>query len=74
MPRGGWRGGGRPLKDEGVTRENVGCRVKSVNKVWLESEKERTGRSIGEIVDRAVEVLQEHPEKQYPGTSEEPDA
>ena len=63
MPRGGWRGGGRPKKDEGTVRELLGCRVKSPVKDWLYSEKERTGRSVGEIVDVAVELLQEHPER-----------
>ena len=63
MPRGGWRGGGRPPKTKGVKRTLLGCRVKDEVRNWLYSEKERTGYSIGELVDLAVETLQKCPEK-----------
>ncbi len=66
MPRGGWRGGGRPPKTEGVKRTLLGCRVKDDVKNWLYAEKDRTGASVGEIVDLAVTVLQETPARHLP--------
>lgn len=71
MSRGGWRGGGRPAKPDSERRKHIGCRIHPDNYAWLESERERTGHSVGEIVDQAIETLQEHPEKQYPGQQEE---
>lgn len=66
MARGGWRGGGRPPKTAGVKRILLGCRVKEDIRQWLYAEKDRTGQSVGELVDLAVEVLQEHPDRLPP--------
>ncbi len=66
MSRGGWRGGGRPSKPVGEKREHIGCRIKADNRSWLLTERERSGHSIGELVDFAVEILQQHPEKFSP--------
>jgi len=66
VTRGGKRdGAGRPRKDDGL-RRHFGCRLKEDNIEWIQSEKERTGCSIGELVDLAVEVLQKHPEELPP--------
>jgi hypothetical protein len=66
MPRGGWRGGGRPPKAEGIKRDLLGCRVLPENKAWLYAERDRTGKSVGEIVDLAIDTLQASPKKQFP--------
>jgi hypothetical protein len=65
-PRGGWRGGGRPPKEEGQLREHFGCRIKAANLTWLQETRERTVLSAGEIVDLAIELLQAHPEELPP--------
>ncbi len=71
MPRGGSRkGSGRPLKTAGEKRDVLNCRIKASNKQWLEQERERVDRSIGELVDLAIEVLQTHPKMQFPEAEE----
>lgn len=70
MARGGWRGGGRPPKTEGEKREHFGCRLAVRSLDWLKAERERTGKSAGEIVDRAIEVLQDTPKWHYPNKAE----
>ena len=62
-PRGGWRGGGRPLKEQGKPREHFGCRIKASNLAWIQEQREQLGLSAGEIIDLALELLQEHPKK-----------
>lgn len=63
--RGGKRAGsGRPAK-KGSTKIRT-VRLKEKNANWLESEAYRTGRGQGDIVDLAIETLQEHPEKHFP--------
>ncbi len=59
MPRGGKReGAGRPQKTPGEMRVTLNCRIRESLKDWLSNESERTGKSIGEIIDIAVERLQ----------------
>lgn len=70
-PRGGDRGGRRPLKTEGDPRLSFTCRIKESNKNWIKSESERTGWSIGELADLAVEILQKHPEELPPDAETE---
>lgn len=54
MPRGGKReGAGRPKIER--ARKTLSCRVKPETLDFLEEEKERTQKSLGEIVDEAVE-------------------
>lgn len=66
MPRGGNRpGSGRKLKDD-APREVLNCRVRKDTKDWFTSERERTGRSLGELVDLAADTLQASPKKQFP--------
>lgn len=62
-PRGEKRAGGRPPIAEEMKRQNLVCRVAPETKLWLEEQKSETDKSIGELVDRAVEVLQKHPEE-----------
>ena len=62
-PRGGWRGGGRPPKTEGEKREHFGCRIKASNLAWLNSTKELTEKSTGEIIDFALEALKDDLDK-----------
>lgn len=72
-PRGGWRGGGRPAIPEEQKRQTLACRVSPTTKQWLEEQKTQTGKGIGEIVDLAVEILQNHPEELPPGAETEED-
>lgn len=65
-PRGEKRAGGRPPIAENKKRQNLVCRVAPETKLWLEGQKAETDRSIGELVDRAIEVLQKHPEESFP--------
>lgn len=65
MTRGGKReGAGRPRKSE-EARVHFGCRLKETNAEWIQAEKERTGKSAGEIADLAIELLQKHPEEAF---------
>lgn len=69
--RGGKRkGAGRPRKSD-EPRLHFACRMKESNREWIKAESERTGYSMGELVDVAVEVLQEHPENLPPDAIEE---
>ena len=61
--RGGKRkGAGRPRKSD-EARLHFACRMKESNREWIKTESERTGWSMGEIADLAVEVLQKNPEE-----------
>ncbi len=64
-PRGGWRGGGRPAISDDLKRQTLTCRVAPETKVWLENQKAEADKSIGELIDLAVEVLQKHPEEAF---------
>jgi len=67
MTRGGARkGSGRKAKTQKEKRHPLNCLASYQTVVWINSERERTNKSIGELVDLAVEVLQEHPEKLPP--------
>lgn len=64
--RGGKRkGAGRPRKSD-EPRLHFACRMKESNREWIKTESERTGWSMGEIADLAVEVLQKHPDELPP--------
>jgi hypothetical protein len=68
MPRGGQRSGsGRPLKTPGEKRAVLNCRIKASNKEWLEQLRERCDKSIGELIDQAVEALKAQPDKDWLG-------
>lgn len=70
MTRGGKReGAGRPRKSN-EARIHFGCRIKETNAEWIQSEKLRTGKSVGEITDLAIEVLQKHPEESFPSVED----
>ena len=63
ITRGGKRkGAGRPRKSD-EARLHFACRMKESNRQWIKTESERTGWSMGEIADLAVEVLQKNPEE-----------
>lgn len=65
--KGGDRGGRRPLKTEGDPRQPFSCRLRQSNLNWLTQERERTGKSAGEIVDHLIET--HRPEDQLPDKS-----
>ena len=61
--RGGARkGAGRPSLPDSDRRKTLNVRVKTETSVWLHAERERFGLSMGELVDIAIELLQEHPD------------
>ncbi len=68
-PRGGDRGGRRPLKTQGDPRLSFTCRIRESNRNWIKQEAERTGWSVGELTDLAIESLREQPEKLPPDLS-----
>ncbi len=60
--RGGTRpGAGRKAK-KGET-DTIICRVKKSNKEWLIAESKQIGLSTGDIVDKAIDIYRDHPEK-----------
>ena len=71
MPRGGDRGGRRPKLSETEKRRVLNCRVRPDHYEWLVSERERTNKSTGEIVDLALETLKQSPKKQFPNSQKE---
>lgn len=67
MARGGIRpGSGRPFKKADAKRDTLTCRVDPDVRAWLVTEKDRTGKSVGELVDYAVETLQDSPGRRLP--------
>lgn len=76
-PRGGKReGAGRPTRADKEGKQPkviLSCRVEQETKDFLQAEEERTGWSIGELTDLAIERLQEHPESLPPDRPEKPD-
>ena len=62
-PRGEKKAGGRPPIAEELKRVTLTCRVKPETKQWLENQKITIEKGIGEIVDQAIEVLQQHLDK-----------
>ncbi|WP_373531205.1 hypothetical protein [Vampirovibrio sp.] len=70
MTRGGKRdGAGRPTRSDKEGKQPkvvLSCRVEAETLAFLDSEKQRTDRSIGELTDLAVFLLQKHPEESFP--------
>jgi|GEM_PF-3185647 len=73
--RGGKReGSGRPKREqrEGKPPKVVlSCRVEAETVAFLKQEEQRTSKSIGELVDLAIEVLQENSEELPPNLESE---
>jgi len=64
--RGGKRkGAGRPRKSD-EARLHFACRMKESNRQWIKTESERTGWSMGELADLAIEIAQKYPDKLPP--------
>jgi len=61
VPRGGYRGGVKPKLPNSKKRMHVTCRLKPENKEWIESQKYLSSKSVGEIIDMAIEILKLSP-------------
>lgn len=59
MPRGGYRGGLRPYKTKNDPRLPLACRVQETNRDWVKAEAKRSGWSIGELTNFALELYRE---------------
>jgi hypothetical protein len=67
MVRGGARpGSGRPAKDVQDKRPPLNCRINPTHKVWLEEVRQQTEMGLGELVDIAIDLLRQHPERIKP--------
>lgn len=67
MTRGGARkGAGRKVASDENKRHPLNCLVAYQTQTWVKSESQRTGYSAGEIVDLAVETLQQNPDRLPP--------
>lgn len=62
-PRGDKKAGGRPAKPEDEHRKQLNTRIAPETMDLLEAEKERTGKSIGKVVDAMALVYLAHPEE-----------
>lgn len=72
MTRGGARkGAGRRQRTPEEKRHPLNCLVSFQSLAWVQSERERTGYSAGELVDLAIEILQKHPEELPPDVETE---
>ena len=57
MGRGGYRGGVKPTLSESLKRQSLSCRVSPEIKEWLETQRDTSNKSLGELVDQAVHKM-----------------